>query len=86
MFDSFEVLDQDTAKSSPKSTQSPEISSKELEDDSNVKVKVLSERLSSVVQDIRAKDGLVKQHSKVAEEAVLGTLRHNSESEVCSFF
>ena len=70
----FSVLDQDTAKSSPNSTQSPEISSKELEDDSNVKMKVLSERLSSVVQDIRAKDDLVKQHSKVAEEAVLGTV------------
>ncbi|RCV13715.1 LOW QUALITY PROTEIN: hypothetical protein SETIT_2G367900v2, partial [Setaria italica] len=82
MFDSFEVLDQDTAKSSPKSTQSPEISSKELEDDSNVKVKVLSERLSSVVQDIRAKDGLVKQHSKVAEEAVLGW--EKAEKEIAS--
>jgi len=45
-----------------------------LEDDNNVKVKVLSERLSSVVLDIRAKDDLVKQHSKVAEEAVLGTV------------
>uniref|UniRef100_K4A0R1 Filament-like plant protein n=1 Tax=Setaria italica TaxID=4555 RepID=K4A0R1_SETIT len=72
----------DTAKSSPKSTQSPEISSKELEDDSNVKVKVLSERLSSVVQDIRAKDGLVKQHSKVAEEAVLGW--EKAEKEIAS--
>ncbi|CAN6211726.1 unnamed protein product [Urochloa humidicola] len=74
--------DQDTAKSSPNSTQSPEILSKELEDDSNVKVKVLSERLSSVVQDIRAKDDLVKQHSKVAEEAVLGW--EKAEKEIAS--
>ncbi|CAL5072559.1 unnamed protein product [Urochloa decumbens] len=74
--------EQDTAKSSPKSIQSPEISSKELEDDSNVKVKVLSERLSSVVQDIRAKDDLVKQHSKVAEEAVLGW--EKAEKEIAS--
>ncbi|CAL5083139.1 unnamed protein product [Urochloa decumbens] len=74
--------EQDTAKSSPKSTESPEISSKELEDDSNVKVKVLSERLSSVVQDIRAKDDLVKQHSKVAEEAVLGW--EKAEKEIAS--
>ncbi|KAF8700327.1 hypothetical protein HU200_034259 [Digitaria exilis] len=74
--------EQDTPKSSPKSTQSPEISSKELEDDSNVKVKVLSERLSSVVQDIRAKDDLVKQHSKVAEEAVLGW--EKAEKEIAS--
>uniref|UniRef100_A0A0A9EU19 Filament-like plant protein 3 n=1 Tax=Arundo donax TaxID=35708 RepID=A0A0A9EU19_ARUDO len=74
--------EQDTAKSSPKSTQSPEISSKELEDDNNVKVKVLSQRLSSVVQDIRAKDDLVKQHSKVAEEAVLGW--EKAEKEIAS--
>jgi len=74
--------EQDTAKSSPNSTQSPEISSKEFEDDSNVKVKVLSERLSSVVQDIRAKDDLVKQHSKVAEEAVLGW--EKAEKEIAS--
>ena len=52
------------------------LSKEELaEDDSHdVKVKVLSERLSSAVEDIRAKDDLVKQHSKVAEEAVLGTV------------
>jgi len=74
--------EQDTAKSSPNSTQSPEIWSKELEDDSNVKMKVLSERLSSVVQDIRAKDDLVKQHSKVAEEAVLGW--EKAEKEIAS--
>uniref|UniRef100_A0A0A9CSN7 Filament-like plant protein 3 n=1 Tax=Arundo donax TaxID=35708 RepID=A0A0A9CSN7_ARUDO len=74
--------EQDTAKSSPKSTQSPEVSSKELEDDNNVKVKVLSERLSSVVLDIRAKDDLVKQHSKVAEEAVLGW--EKAEKEIAS--
>ncbi|XP_066390842.1 filament-like plant protein 3 [Miscanthus floridulus] len=74
--------EQDTAKSSPNSTRSPEITSKELEDDNNVKVKVLSERLSSVVLDIRAKDDLVKQHSKVAEEAVLGW--EKSEKEIAS--
>lgn len=74
--------EQDTAKSSPKSTQSPEITSKESEDDNCVKVKVLSERLSSVVLDIRAKDDLVKQHSKVAEEAVLGW--EKAEKEIAS--
>lgn len=74
--------EQDTAKSSPNSTQSPEVTSKELENDNNVKVKVLSERLSSVVLDIRAKDDLVKQHSKVAEEAVLGW--EKAEKEIAS--
>ncbi|KAM3385416.1 hypothetical protein ACQJBY_009343 [Aegilops geniculata] len=65
-----------TLKSSPKS---PEVASKEAQDNSNVKVKVLSERLSSVVSDIRAKDDLVKQHSKVAEEAVLGWEKAKNE-------
>ncbi|XP_062190327.1 filament-like plant protein 3 [Phragmites australis] len=74
--------EQDAVKSSPKSTQSPEISSKELEDGNNVKVKVLNERLSSAVLDIRAKDDLVKQHSKVAEEAVLGW--EKAEKEIAS--
>lgn len=53
-----------------------------MENDNNVKVKVLSERLSSVVLDIRAKDDLVKQHSKVAEEAVLGW--EKAEKEIAS--
>ncbi|XP_051215730.1 uncharacterized protein [Lolium perenne] len=71
--------EQDTLKSSPKSTPSPEIASKEVQDDSNVKVKVLSESLSSAVLDMRAKDALVKQHSKVAEEAVLGWEKAENE-------
>ncbi|XBI91145.1 hypothetical protein VPH35_028550 [Triticum aestivum] len=68
-----------TLKSSP---ESPEVASKEAQDNSNVKVKVLSERLPSVVSDIRAKDDLVKQHSKVAEEAVLGW--EKAENEMAS--
>ncbi|KAM0891554.1 hypothetical protein ACQ4PT_026314 [Festuca glaucescens] len=70
--------EQDTLKSSPKSTPSPEIASKEAQDDSNVK-EVLSESLSSAVLDMRAKDALVKQHSKVAEEAVLGWEKAENE-------
>ncbi|XBI91142.1 hypothetical protein VPH35_028550 [Triticum aestivum] len=73
-------MSQDTTlKSSP---ESPEVASKEAQDNSNVKVKVLSERLPSVVSDIRAKDDLVKQHSKVAEEAVLGW--EKAENEMAS--
>ncbi|KAI4973761.1 hypothetical protein ZWY2020_041542 [Hordeum vulgare] len=69
---------EDTLKSSPKS---PEVASKEAQpqDSSNVEVKVLSERLSFVVSDIRAKDDLVKQHSKVAEEVVLGWEKAQNE-------
>lgn len=74
--------EQDTLKSSPKSTPSPEIASKEAQDDNNVKVKVMSERLSSAVLDMHAKDAFVKQHSKVAEEAVLGW--EKAENEMAS--
>jgi hypothetical protein len=47
-----------------------------LEDDSDVKVLSEQGRLSSAVQHICSKDDLVKQHSKVAEEAVLGMVLH----------
>lgn len=40
----------------------------ELED----KVKSLNEKLSSALLEINTKDGLVKQHAKVAEDAVSG--------------
>lgn len=36
-------------------------------------METLRERLASALQNISAKDDLVKQHSKVAEEAVSGT-------------
>jgi hypothetical protein len=37
------------------------------------KVKYISEQLANALADITAKDNLVKQHAKVAEEAVSGT-------------
>lgn len=40
---------------------------------SEERAKVLSEKLSSALADIINKDNLVKQHVKVAEEAVSGT-------------
>lgn len=36
-------------------------------------VKVLNEKLSAAQSEITTKDALVKQHAKVAEEAVSGT-------------
>jgi type IV secretory pathway VirD2 relaxase len=36
-------------------------------------VKVLNEKLSAAHSEITTKDALVKQHAKVAEEAVSGT-------------
>jgi len=40
---------------------------------SEERAKILSEKLSTALADITSKDNLVKQHVKVAEEAVSGT-------------
>ncbi|KAK4486625.1 hypothetical protein RD792_006810 [Penstemon davidsonii] len=63
--------------------QSPEVTSKavlgdeeELNDSVN---KTLSEKLSEALDDLRDKEDLVKQHSKVAEEAVSGWERAENE-------
>lgn len=55
--------------------QSPEATSKDIpaDEELNDSVKTLREKLSSALQNISSKDDLVKQHSKVAEEAVSGT-------------
>lgn len=55
--------------------QSPEVTSKDIvaDEELNDSVKTLREKLSSALQNISSKDDLVKQHSKVAEEAVAGT-------------
>lgn len=56
--------------------QSPEVTSKTSVEDEEVNdsVKILTERLSAALVNVSAKDDLVKQHSKVAEEAVAGSL------------
>lgn len=59
-------------KVSPNHTQSPEISSKSASDEVNETVKALTEKLSGALLKISAKEDLVNQHAKVAEEAVLG--------------
>lgn len=65
--------------------QSPELTSKDnnhtpSEDELREMVKTLGEKLSAALENIRAKEELVKQHSKVAEEAVLGW--ENAETDV----
>lgn len=78
-------LKQDAVKGSPDhSTQSPEVSSKAVAipenidesslktEDINNSVKTLTERLSAALVNVSAKEDLVKQHAKVAEEAVAG--------------
>ncbi|OAY82875.1 Filament-like plant protein 3 [Ananas comosus] len=64
--------DQEVLKVSPNHTQSPEISSKSASDEVNETVKALTEKLSGALLKISAKEDLVNQHAKVAEEAVLG--------------
>lgn len=81
----FPSLKQDAAKGSPDhNTQSPEVSSKAVAitenveesslktEDINNSVKKLTERLSAALVNVSAKEDLVKQHAKVAEEAVAG--------------
>lgn len=59
---------------SPSHSQSPEVSSKNAGNEVNETVKSLTEKLSAALLNISAKEDLVKQHAKVAEEAVLGKL------------
>jgi hypothetical protein len=44
---------------------------------SEEKVKYISEQFTNALADITKKDNLVKQHAKVAEEAVSGTHMKN---------
>ncbi|CBI19015.3 unnamed protein product, partial [Vitis vinifera] len=74
--------DQDGLKSSPNhSTQSPEVTSKVATsgDEVNDNVKSLTEKLSAALLNVGAKDDLVKQHAKVAEEAVAGWEKAENE-------
>lgn len=69
------ILEQEALKDSPNhDSQSPEVTSKAVSsgDDVNNSVKSLTERLSAALVNVSAKEDLVKQHSKVAEEAVAG--------------
>lgn len=52
--------------------KSPEISSNSTENEVQETVKSLTEKLSAALLSITAQEDLVKQHSKVAEEAVSG--------------
>uniref|UniRef100_A0A2P2LU94 Filament-like plant protein n=2 Tax=Rhizophora mucronata TaxID=61149 RepID=A0A2P2LU94_RHIMU len=67
--------DQDALKSSPNdNAQSPEVTSKTTvcDEDANDSIRILTEKLSAALINVSAKDDLVKQHAKVAEEAVAG--------------
>ncbi|KAL3639625.1 hypothetical protein CASFOL_017532 [Castilleja foliolosa] len=66
------------------SSPSPEVTSKATSMDDGVKetVKSLTEKLSAGLVNVSAKEDLVKQHAKVAEEAVPGW--EKAENEVVS--
>lgn len=86
-------LNQEVFKSSPNhNTQSPEVTSKsmasveEVSDASSKKeahdsVKRLTEKLSAALVNVSAKEDLVKQHAKVAEEAVAGIAHIYKQSQ-----
>lgn len=72
----------DEHQASPnQNTQSPEVTSKAAppDEDANDGVKILTEKLSAAVATISAKEELVKQHAKVAEEAVTGWEKAENE-------
>ncbi|XP_031475684.1 filament-like plant protein 4 [Nymphaea colorata] len=48
--------------------------------ESEEQVKILNEKLSSTLSDVTTKDNLVKQHAKVAEEAVSGWEKAEAEA------
>lgn len=74
----FSSLKQDPSKASTTdSAQSPEVTSKTVtrDEDVNDSDKSLTEKLSAALVNVSAKDDFVKQHAKVAEEAVAGIFR-----------
>lgn len=68
-------MKQEAFKASPNNNaQSPEVSSKASAncEDVNDSIKRLTEKLSAALVNVSAKEDLVKQHAKVAEEAIAG--------------
>ncbi|KAG6432611.1 hypothetical protein SASPL_104192 [Salvia splendens] len=77
--------EQDESRESPNSSvQSPEITYKLsfTNDEAKENVKRLTEKLSAALVNVSAKEELVKQHAKVAEEAVAGW--EKAENEVAA--
>ncbi|XP_010242807.1 PREDICTED: filament-like plant protein isoform X2 [Nelumbo nucifera] len=74
--------DQETSRASPNhNTLSPEITSKVTasSEEVNDNVKSLTDKLAAALSNISAKEDLVKQHAKVAEEAVSGWEKAENE-------
>ncbi|RWR85466.1 filament-like plant protein isoform X1 [Cinnamomum micranthum f. kanehirae] len=71
--------EQEASRASPIHTRSPEVSSNLAGSEVQDTVKSLTEKLSAALSNISAKDALVKQHAKVAEEAVSGWEKAENE-------
>ncbi|KVH99404.1 Protein of unknown function DUF869, plant, partial [Cynara cardunculus var. scolymus] len=74
-------VEQDSSRKSLNHTQSPEVTSKISSQNSEVNdsFKSLTEKLSAALVNVGAKEDLVKQHAKVAEEAVAGWEKAENE-------
>ncbi|XP_015058241.1 filament-like plant protein isoform X3 [Solanum pennellii] len=64
--------------------QSPEVTSKSasIDDESKESLRCLTEKLSAALVNVSAKEDLVKQHAKVAEEAIAGWEKAENEVAV----
>ncbi|XP_009627329.1 filament-like plant protein isoform X2 [Nicotiana tomentosiformis] len=77
--------EQDALKEFPyHDKQSPEITSKAatIDDEAKESLRSLTEKLSAALVNVSAKEDLVKQHAKVAEEAIAGWEKAESEVAV----
>ncbi|KAF8008777.1 hypothetical protein BT93_K2436 [Corymbia citriodora subsp. variegata] len=76
---------QEASKASPShDSHSPEVMSRAgmAENDVNEVVRGLTEKLSAALVNVSAKEDLVKQHAKVAEEAVAGWEKAENEAAI----
>ncbi|KAJ0750734.1 putative filament-like plant protein [Helianthus annuus] len=78
---SDEKAEQESSKKSTNHSQSPEVTSKAstMNSEVNDSFKSLTEKLSAALVNVGAKEDLVKQHAKVAEEAVAGWEKAENE-------
>ncbi|KAM0946286.1 putative filament-like plant protein [Dioscorea sansibarensis] len=80
--DDLEMSRDSLSDASPNHAKSPDGSSDVAVDEADGTVKSLTEKLTSALSSIKAKEDLVKQHAKVAEEAVLGWEKAETEVAV----
>ncbi|KAJ8551195.1 hypothetical protein K7X08_000565 [Anisodus acutangulus] len=77
--------EQDALKEFPDhDKQSPEVTSKSatIDDESKESLRCLTEKLTAALVNVSAKEDLVKQHAKVAEEAIAGWEKAENEVAV----